>query len=232
MEKKELTIQDILAVCDHTILKPDTTIHDIYELCSEAMKFNTASVCIPPCFIKQARDFFKWNKSDMRICTVVGFPNGYAMPYAKVREADEALSSGADEIDMVINIGYLKSEEYHKVLNEIEEVKKACEKNILKVIIETCLLTEQQKIVACVLASSAGADFVKTSTGFSTGGATVADVKLLKQHVSNGVKVKAAGGISSIEDAKALIEAGADRLGTSKIVKIAKEVLLNDTANR
>lgn len=217
-----MKIEEILSKCDHTLLKQTATWEDIKKICDDGINFKTASVCIPPCFVKQAKEYVKEN---LKICTVIGFPNGYNSTEVKVFETQQAINDGADEIDMVINIGQLKEKNYDYVLNEIISINNVCKKSgkILKVIIETCLLTEEEKIKMCQIVTKANADFIKTSTGFSTLGATFEDIKLFKQNVGKNVKIKAAGGISSLDDAKQFIELGADRLGTSKIVKIAKE---------
>lgn len=212
--------EKILAAVDHTLLHPESTWAQIKELCDDAVKYGTASVCIPPSFIKQAKEYVE---NRMRICTVIGFPNGYNTEAVKVFETKTAVEEGADEIDMVINIGDLKDGNEEKILHEIKAVKEACAGKLLKVIIETCLLTEEEKIVMCRLVTEAKADYIKTSTGFSTAGATFDDIKLFAAHVGDGIKIKAAGGISSLEDAKHFMELGADRLGTSRVVKIIKE---------
>ena len=211
-----MNIKDVLSKCDHTLLKQQATINEIIQLCDEGIKYQTASVCIPPCFVKDAR---KHVENKLKICTVIGFPNGYNTTKVKVYETSMAINDGADEIDMVINIGKLKERDYTYILNEIKEVKKACQGKILKVIIETCLLTEEEKIIMCNLCFKAGADYIKTSTGFSTSGATIKDVKILVENSNENLKVKASGGISNISDAELFIELGADRLGTSKVVK-------------
>ena len=210
---------EILSKVDHTFLKQTATWNDIKELCDDAIRYNTASVCIPPSFVKKAKEYVN---EKMKVCTVIGFPNGYNTTDVKVFETSNAIQNGADEIDMVINIGMLKEKEYDAILNEINEIKKACGDKILKVIIETCLLTEEEKIKMCDIVSNSNADFIKTSTGFSTAGATIEDIKLFKKHIKNDKKIKAAGGISSFEDAERFIEEGASRLGTSRIVKIEK----------
>ena len=211
--------EKILAACDHTLLLQGSTWDEIKTICDDAIKYKTASICIPPCYVKPAKDYMG---DKMKICTVIGFPNGNMTTATKVFETKDALDNGADEIDMVINIGMLKAGDYDYVLNEIKEIKKACGDHILKVIIETCLLTDEEKIKMCELVTKACADYIKTSTGFSTSGATFDDVKLFKAHVGSNVKIKAAGGISSLEDAEKFMELGADRLGTSRIVKIIK----------
>lgn len=210
---------EILSKVDHTFLKQTATWNDIRELCDDAIRYNTASVCIPPSFVKKAKEYVN---EKMKVCTVIGFPNGYNTTDVKVFETSNAIQNGADEIDMVINIGMLKEKEYDAILNEINEIKKACGDKILKVIIETCLLTEEEKIKMCDIVSNSNADFIKTSTGFSTAGATIEDIKLFKKHIKNDKKIKAAGGISSFEDVERFIEEGASRLGTSRLVKIEK----------
>jgi len=214
MEKK-----DVFKYVDHTLLKQQSTWDDIKQICDDAIEYKTASVCIPPCYVKQAKEYVA---GKMQICTVIGFPNGYNTTAVKKFETEDALKNGADEIDMVINIGELKAKNYEYVLNEIKTLKKACSTRILKVIIETCLLTDDEKIKMCELVTEAGADFIKTSTGFSTAGATFDDVALFAKHVGKNVRIKAAGGISSFEDAEKFISLGARRLGTSRIVKLAK----------
>lgn len=216
-----MDIKKILSMCDHTLLSPTATWSDIKDVCDEAKHYKTASVCIPPCYVKGAKEYIG---NDVVICTVIGFPNGNMTTATKVFEAQEAIKNGADEIDMVINIGMLKAGEYDYVLNEIKRIKTACKKHILKVIIETCLLTDDEKIKMCEIVTDSGADFIKTSTGFSTGGATFKDVKLLSEHIGKNIKIKAAGGICSLEDAEKFIELGASRLGTSKVVKIIKKM--------
>lgn len=214
-----MDIRKILGKCDHTLLLQTATWEEIRALLDDAIRYQTASVCIPPCYVKQAADYAAGR---MAICTVIGFPNGNHTTACKVFETKDALNNGADEIDMVINVGQLKAGREDYVLNEIKAVKEACGEKILKVIIETCLLTRQEKITMCRLVTEAGADYIKTSTGFSTAGATFEDVALFAQHVGPDVKIKAAGGISSIADAEKFIELGASRLGTSRIVKIVK----------
>lgn len=217
-----MDIKDILARVDHTVLGQAATWEDIKALCDDGMKYNTASVCIPPSFVKQAAEYIKMAGSPLKVCTVIGFPNGYNTTAVKCFETEQAVLEGADEIDMVINIGWAKAGMYDEILKEIKAVKKACNGRLLKVIIETCLLNNEEKIKLCQLVSESGAEYIKTSTGFSTGGATFEDVELMVKNVAEGVLVKAAGGISSIEDAKRFIELGASRLGTSRIVKIVK----------
>ncbi len=215
-----MDIEKILSACDHTLLHQDATFDDIKALCDDAIKYHTASVCIPPCYVKDAKAYVG---DRMKICTVIGFPNGNMTTTVKVLETFDAIDKGADEIDMVINIGRLKSKDYDYVKQEINLIKQACGDHILKVIIETCMLTEEEKIKMCELVTEAGADFIKTSTGFSTAGATFEDVELFAKHVGKGVKIKAAGGISTLADAEKFLELGASRLGTSRIVKIVKE---------
>lgn len=215
-----MEIKEILSKCDHTLLAQTATWEDIKAICDDGIKYQTASVCIPPCFVKQASEY---SKGRVVICTVIGFPNGYNTTAVKEFETKDAFANGADEIDMVINIGELKAGNYDYVENEIRTLKKACGDKILKVIIETCLLTDDEKIKMCELVTKAGADFIKTSTGFSKAGATFADIELFAKHVGKNVRMKAAGGISSIEDAEKFVELGASRLGTSRIVKIVKK---------
>ena len=214
-----MDIQKILSICDHTLLLQPSTWEEIRALCDDAIKYGTASVCIPPCYVRKAKEYVG---DRMKICTVIGFPNGNTTTAVKVFETTDAIANGADEIDMVINIGLLRAGKDKKVRKEIEAIKKACRGRILKVIIETCLLTEDEKIRMCKIVTEAGADFIKTSTGFSTAGATFDDVALFAAHVGPDVKIKAAGGISSIADAEKFMELGASRLGTSRIVKIVK----------
>ena len=214
-----MTQKDILSMVDHTLLLQTATWEEIKGICDDGIQYETASVCIPTCYVKQAKDYVG---DKCKICTVIGFPNGNYTTEVKVFETKDALANGADEIDMVINVGMLKAGEYEYVLNEIKAIKEACGEHILKVIIETCLLTDEEKIKMCEIVTEAGADFIKTSTGFSTAGATFADVELFAKHVGPNVKIKAAGGISSMDDAEKFIALGASRLGTSRIVKIVK----------
>ncbi len=214
-----MELSDILKKCDHTLLGQTATWADIQAICDDGMKYSTASVCIPAAYVKQAKDYVG---DKLAICTVIGFPNGYATTAAKCFMASDAVANGADEVDMVINIGWAKDGKWAEITEEIAAIKEACEGKILKVIIETCLLTDEEKIALCKCVSDSGADYIKTSTGFSKAGATFADVELFAKHVAPHVKIKAAGGISSIEDAEEFIRLGADRLGTSRIVKIAK----------
>ena len=215
-----MELKNILAHVDHTLLKQESTWEQIKAICDDGIKFNTASVCIPPSYVKECADYCG---DKLAICTVIGFPNGYNTTACKVFETADAVKNGAEEIDMVINIGWLKDKRYDDILNEIKEIKKACNGKILKVIIETCLLTDEEKIKMCELVTASGADFIKTSTGFSTAGATKDDVALFAKYVGKDVQIKAAGGISSLEDAEDFIKLGATRLGTSRIVKIAKK---------
>lgn len=215
-----MEIQDILSKCDHTLLSVTATWEEIKAIVDDGIAYHTASVCIPPCFVKQATEYAGGR---VAICTVIGFPNGYNSKEVKVFETADAVKNGADEIDMVINIGDLKAKNYAKIEEEIVAIKAACNGKILKVIIETCLLSEEEKIKMCEIVTNAKADFIKTSTGFSKAGATREDVALFKKYVGAGVKIKAAGGISSIQDAEDFVSLGADRLGTSRIVKLVKE---------
>ena len=214
-----MEISEILARCDHTLLSPAATWADIQGICDDGMKYKTASVCIPASFVQQAKAY---TQGKLPICTVIGFPNGYATTAAKCFMAYDAVTHGADEVDMVVNIGWVKEGKFDAVTEEIRQVKAHCCGKILKVIIETCLLTDEEKIALCKCVTDAEADYIKTSTGFSTAGATFADVELFAKHIGPKVKIKAAGGISSLEDAEKFIALGADRLGTSRIVKIAK----------
>ena len=209
---------------DHTYLKQDATWEDIKRTCDEGIEFEVASVCIPPSFVKEAKEYVGYK---IKICTVIGFPNGYSTSYTKLHEIYD-VRQYADELDMVINIGDLKAKKYDNIESEIALLKNACGDKILKVIIETCLLTDEEKIKMCEIVTNAGADFIKTSTGFSTAGATFADIELFSKHVGKNVKIKAAGGISSIEDAEKFISLGASRLGTSRIIKILKSEGKND----
>lgn len=211
--------QDLLARVDHTLLKQESTWPEIQALCDDAVKYHTASVCIPPCYVKQAHEYLG---DKLPVCTVIGFPNGNHTTAMKVLEAEQAVRDGAEEIDMVINIGMLRAGDEDYVREEIRAIKAAIGDKILKVIVECCLLTQEEKVTVCRLVTEAGADYIKTSTGFSTGGATFEDVALMKEHVGPGVKIKAAGGISSFDDAEKFVQLGADRLGTSRLVKIAK----------
>ena len=216
-----MELKEILSKCDHTLLLQTATWGEIQALCNDGIKYQTASVCIPPCYVKEAK---KYVKGKLKICTVIGFPNGNSTTAAKVFETAQAVKDGANEIDMVVNLGWVRDGRYDKVLDEINAIKKACGKRVLKVIIETCLLTEDEKIALCKVVSKSKANYIKTSTGFSKGGATFEDVALMKKYCAKRLKIKAAGGISSIEDAEKFIELGASRLGTSRIVKIAKQM--------
>lgn len=211
---------EILTHCDHTLLRQTATLEEIYALCDEAMAYRCASVCIPPCYVAEAK---RYVGDRLAICTVIGFPNGYNMTAAKVFETADAVKNGADEIDMVINLGLLRARKYEAVLREIRAVREVCEGKILKVIIETCLLTEQEKIRMCGIVGDSGADYIKTSTGFSTAGATQEDIALFAKHCPSHLKIKAAGGIRSFADAENFLSLGADRLGTSALVRLAKE---------
>lgn len=214
-----MDVKEILSKCDHTLLAVDSTWEQIKAICDDGIKYKTASVCIPPKFVKKAKEYVG---DKLAVCTVIGFPNGYNTTAVKVFETIDAVSNGADEIDMVINVGALKAGLYDEMLDEIKQIKEACLGHVLKVIIETCLLTEEEKIKACSIVTEAGADYIKTSTGFSTGGATKEDVALLRKYVGADVKVKAAGGIKDLKDGEEFIGLGADRLGTSRIVKAVK----------
>lgn len=214
MEHKE-----ILARCDHTLLKQDATWEQIKTICDDGKTYDCASVCIPASYVKRAADYVG---NDLKICTVIGFPNGYSTTAVKVFETEDAIRNGADEIDMVINIGWVKDLCWNELLSEIKAIKASCQGRILKVIVEACLLTEAEKVKLCQIVTEAGAEYIKTSTGFSTGGATVADVALFKANIGLDVKIKAAGGIHSFAEAQAMIDAGASRIGASSLVKLAK----------
>lgn len=211
---------EILSCVDHTLLSQTATWEQIRQLCDDALTFHTASVCIPPAYVRRAKEYLQ---DRMPVCTVIGFPNGYSTTAVKVFETEDAITNGADEIDMVIHVGALKDRRYDDIRSEISAVKKACSGRILKVIIETCLLSEEEKIRMCRIVTEAGADFIKTSTGFSSGGATFEDIALFAEHVGPAVRCKAAGGIQSFEDAEKFLSLGADRLGTSRLVKIARQ---------
>ncbi|MCL2197081.1 MAG: deoxyribose-phosphate aldolase [Treponema sp.] len=211
-----MTDAEILSRIDHTLLKMTSSREEIKTLCEEAIKFKTASVCVPPCYVKPINNEYK----DLNICTVIGFPLGYSITAAKVMEAERAILSGANEIDMVINVCDVKNNNFDFVLEEIKLIKKTCGEKILKVIIETCYLTEEEKIRMCAIVTEAGADFIKTSTGFGTAGATLADVELFKKHIGKDVKIKAAGGVKTRDDLEMFINAGASRIGTSSAVKL------------
>ena len=216
-----MDLQEILSKCDHTLLAQTATWAEIRAICDDGMKYHTASVCIPASYVKQAREYVG---DRLAICTVIGFPNGYATTASKCFMASDAVDNGADEVDMVINIGWVKDGRYDLVEDEIRQIKAACKGKLLKVIIETCLLTDEEKIELCRVVTASGADYIKTSTGFSKAGATFHDVELFAKHVGPNVKIKAAGGISSLEDAEEFIRLGASRLGTSRIVKLAKSM--------
>lgn len=216
-----MELKNILGKVDHTVLGQAATWADIKALCDDAVEYGTASVCIPASYVKKAKEHVG---DKMAVCTVVGFPNGYSTSNVKVFETADAVANGADEIDMVINIGWVKDQKWRELLDEIQAVREACEGKILKVIVETCLLTDEEKVKLCEIVTESGADYIKTSTGFSTAGATFHDVELFAAHVGENVKIKAAGGISSLEDAEKFIELGADRLGTSRVVKIVKSM--------
>ena len=218
-QEHRLTQKEILSKVDHTLLTQTATWDEIRAICDDAVIYGTASVCIPPSFVRKAKEYVG---DKMKICTVIGFPNGYSTSEVKVFETRQALKDGADEIDMVISIGTVKEGKYDRVLKEIRDIKAVCGSHILKVIIETCLLTDEEKINLCHVVTDSGADYIKTSTGFGGGGATFEDVKLFAENIGPGVKIKAAGGIASMEDAEKFIELGASRLGTSRIVKIVK----------
>lgn len=215
MDKKQM-----MSHVDHTLLTQGATWAEIQQICDEAIAFQTASVCIPPSYVKAASEYLQ---GKIPVCTVIGFPNGYMTTATKEFETKDAISNGADEIDMVINIGWLKDGKYDLLEQEIRTLKEACGEKILKVIIETCLLTDEEKIKMCEIVTKAGADYIKTSTGFSKAGATFEDIKLFAAHIGEGIKMKAAGGISTLEDAEKFLELGADRLGTSRMVKLFKQ---------
>lgn len=215
-----MDIKEILKKVDHTLLTQTATFEDIKNVCDDAIKYEVASVCIAPSYVNQAKEYVR---EKMKICTVIGFPNGYNTTESKVFETIDAIKNGADEIDMVVNLGWIKEKNFDLILDEIKRIKAACEKRILKVIVETCLLTENEKIKMCEIVTQSGADFIKTSTGFSKNGATFDDIKLFSDCIGKNVKIKAAGGISSLEDAEKFILLGASRLGTSKIIKTIKK---------
>lgn len=214
-----MDIHDILSKCDHTLLSQNATVGEIRSVLDDGIRYGVASVCLPPVYVRGAKEYVG---DRLKICTVIGFPNGYQTTAVKVFETEDAIRDGADEIDMVICIGHLKDRRYEEILDEIRQVKAACGEHILKVIIETCLLTTDEKIKMCEIVSASGADYIKTSTGFGGGGATKEDVALFKEHVAPHVKIKAAGGIATLKDAEDFLALGADRLGTSRIVKLAK----------
>lgn len=212
-----MDIKDILKTVDHTLLLQTSTWDEIKTICDDGMKYGVASVCIPPSFVKRAKDYVGEN---LKVCTVIGFPNGYNTTEVKIFETKDSIQNGADEIDMVINIGMVKEKNYDYIIEEIKRIKEVCKDKILKVIIETCLLTQEEKIELCDCVTKSGADFIKTSTGFSIGGATIEDIELFKKYVGKDVKIKAAGGVKSIKKAEEFIDKGASRLGTSSIIKI------------
>ena len=214
-----MELKEILSKVDHTLLAQGATWEDIRGICDDGLAYGTASVCIPPSYVARAREYLG---DRLAVCTVIGFPNGYATTAVKCFETEDAVKNGADEIDMVINIGWVKDKRWDDVLEEIKAVKASCQGRILKVIVEACLLTQEEKIKMCQLVTEAGADYIKTSTGFSTGGATREDVALFAQHIGPGVKIKAAGGIATLQDAQDFLDLGADRLGTSRLVKLAR----------
>ena len=214
-----MELKEILSKVDHTLLAQGATWEDIRGICDDGLAYGTASVCIPPSYVARAREYLGGR---LAVCTVIGFPNGYATTAVKCFETEDAVKNGADEIDMVINIGWVKDKRWDDVLEEIKTIKASCKGRILKVIVEACLLTQEEKIKMCQLVSESGADYIKTSTGFSTGGATKEDVALFARHIGPGVKIKAAGGIATLQDAQDFLDLGADRLGTSRIVKLAK----------
>lgn len=216
-----MELKEILSKCDHTLLRPDAVWDEVRQLCDDGLRYGVASVCISPCHVSAAASYLGGR---LPVCTVVGFPSGASSTAVKCFEAAEAIGDGADELDMVANIGWIKSGMYREVGQEIAEVKRICSKHILKVIIETCLLTEEEKIEMCRVVSDSGADYIKTSTGFSTGGATFDDVRLIKANIEPHLRIKAAGGIATLEDGETFLALGADRLGTSRIVKRAKEL--------
>lgn len=216
-----MDIQKILAAIDHTCLRQDAVWEDIKNLCDEAIRYSTASVCIPPSFVKKAADYVG---GKIAVCTTIGFPNGYSTTGVKCFETEAAVRDGADEIDMVINIGWLKEKRCRDVLEEIKLVKQACGGKLLKVIIETCLLTEEEKIIMCEIVSQSGAEYIKTSTGFSAGGATIEDIKLFREHLGENVRIKASGGIRSLEDAWEYLLNGVSRLGTSSLIGQIKKL--------
>ena len=214
-----MELKEILSRVDHTLLTQTATWEEIKTICDDAIHYHTASVCIPASYVKAASEYMG---DRMKVCTVIGFPNGYSTTAVKVFETEDAIRNGADEIDMVVNLGWVKDQRWDDVLQEIKSIKASCEGRILKVIVETCLLTEEEKIKLCEIVSASGADYIKTSTGFSTGGATREDVTLFREHVAPDVKIKAAGGIASLQDAEDFIRLGAERLGTSRIIKLVK----------
>ena len=216
-----MDVKKILGHCDHTLLKQTATWEDIRQIVDDGIKYQTASVCIPPAYVRQAAEYAA---GGVKICTVIGFPNGYHTTAVKAFETGDALDAGADEIDMVINLGWVKDKKWDDIENEIRTLKDICGDHVLKVIVETCMLTEEEKVKMCELVTFAGADYIKTSTGFGGGGATFEDIELFSKNIGEGVRMKASGGISSLEDAEKFLKLGADRLGTSRVVKIAKSL--------
>ena len=214
-----MDLRDMLSKCDHTLLRQDSTWDEIKKLCDEGVKYGVASVCIPPSFVKRASEYLRGR---LPVCTVIGFPNGYSTTAVKVAETEDAVANGADEIDMVINVGFVKDRMWDELLGELKAVRAACPGKVMKVIIETCLLTRDEKIELCRIVSESGADYIKTSTGFQAGGATFEDVALMREASPDTLKIKAAGGIASFADAERFLALGADRLGTSRLVKILK----------
>ncbi len=219
-----MDIKNILSKCDHTLLGVDVTWEQIKQIADDGMKYETASICIPASFVKMTVEYIKKCKGTLPVCTVIGFPNGYSTTATKCFEATDAVENGAEEIDMVINVGWAKEGKWDDLLDEINQVKKACKGKLLKVIIECCLLTDDEKIKLCEIVSKSDADFIKTSTGFSTGGATFSDIELMAKHMSKDKKIKAAGGIADLQDAEKFINLGANRLGTSRVVKAVKAI--------
>ena len=217
-----MDVKNILSKCDHTLLGVDATWEQIKAIVDDGMKYETASVCIPASFVKQASDYVKSKDGKLPICTVIGFPNGYSTTATKCFEASDAVDNGADEVDMVINVGWAKEGRWDDILAEINAIKASCNGKLLKVIIECCLLTDEEKIKMCEVVSKSEAEFIKTSTGFSTGGATFADIELMAKHMAPGKQIKAAGGIANLEDAQKFLDLGANRLGTSRVVKAVK----------
>lgn len=214
-----MDMKKLLNLCDHTLLKQEATWDQIKTICDDGKTYECASVCIPASYVKQAADYVG---NELKICTVIGFPNGYSTTAVKVFETEDAIRNGADEIDMVVNLGWVKDCRWDEILAEMKSIKESCQGRILKVIVEACLLTEEEKVKLCQLVTQSGAEYIKTSTGFSTGGATVADVELFKTHIGPDVKIKAAGGIHSFEEAQAMVDAGASRIGASSLVKLVK----------
>ena len=213
-----MELKEILARCDHTLLKQTATWEEVRQLCDEGVEYGVASVCIPPCYVARASAYLEGR---LPVCTVIGFPNGYNSTAVKCFEAAEAIADGADELDMVVNLGWVREGRWKEILEEIGEVRRICGKHVLKVIIETCLLTEEEKVELCRVVSDSGADYIKTSTGFSSGGATFEDVQLIMARVEPHLHIKASGGIATLEDAERFLELGAERLGTSRLVKLA-----------